>query len=170
MGMAIVSSRWQYFINAVIIFLVLLACSVRCRGRQVVETIGIRNNNPGNLRSHNPYKWPGCLGVDSQGHMIFKKPIDGVRAIVINLKKYRDEKKLKTIKRIVETWVGPKNVNSKNCKNYQRYLALSLQVTPNTNLNLWDANTLRLLTKGIVYFENGKQPYNVSLYKRVFPR
>lgn len=134
-------------------------------------TRGQNNCNPGNVKSKTAqswHKWPGAVGADDVGYLVFKHPIDGVRAIVINLKAYRDKHKIRTCIEIVYRWTNT-DATPKQVWEYASFLAQRLGVKPGQRLNMWDSDTLEALTRGIVHFENGVDPYPESLYRRVFP-
>jgi len=111
--------------------------------------------------------WPGAIGVDDQGHLIFARPIDGLRAIVICLKKYRD-KGLKSPFGIISRWT--RGHPGKDRENYIKFVSHRLNCFEWTRLDLYDPVVLESLTKAIVHFENGKDPYPEKLYRSVFPK
>jgi hypothetical protein len=49
-------------------------------------TLGIRNNNPGNVKKPGNDEWEGTVGYDAQGHAIFVDRAYGVRALYKNFK------------------------------------------------------------------------------------
>lgn len=136
-----------------------------------LEPRGVRNRNCGNLRPNNIVdlsKWPGAIAVDDQGHLIFAQHVDGVRAIVICLKKYRD-RGIKSPHGIIFRWTG-KGVDSESKRSYVKFLCQRLGVFEWSLLNLNDAKTLEIITRTIIHFENGYDPYTESLYAQVFPK
>jgi len=48
------------------------------------ETIGIKNNNPGNLKKPGGETWMGTLDYDDQGYVIFADVFYGTRALYKN--------------------------------------------------------------------------------------
>jgi len=130
-------------------------------------TRGVRNNNPGNIRPNDWKNWPKATGLDDQGHLVFKKPIDGIRAIVINLKLYKKNHNIKTIKGIINRWID--EVPAEERKPYIDFMAERLDVSEHAHLNFYDPLTLKLLTKAIIFYENGYDPYPEKLYKMIFP-
>lgn len=151
--------------------LLFAACFLFAGLLQGVETRGFRNKNPGNLRPNNIHdlsKWPGAIGVDSEGHLIFARDIDGIRAIVIVLKKYR-AKGIRSPHGIVWRWAG-KKANVIDKQNYVKVMRERLGVYEWSLLNMDSAETLEKITKSIIYFENGKDPYPDKLYNSVFPK
>ena len=137
------------------------------------NALGIRNRNPGNIRGRNCAVWPGCIGKDSQGHLIFRKPIHGIKAIVINLKIYRDRHKIRTLQGVANRWVKAYPQADKD--RYAKILAYQVskfsgrRITPRSRLNMWDAGTLEAVTRAIIWVEVGKSDYGKE-YSAVFPR
>jgi hypothetical protein len=135
---------------------------------------GIRNHNPGNITapaSGNFGIWPGAIGVDEEGYLIFKRRIDGLRALVINLKAYRDKHGLRTPYGIIKRWT--RGVSPSDQKRYAETIALRFSAPkPNIfiKLDMWDPSTLEQLTHGIVMYECGSDPYEIELYRRIFPQ
>lgn len=132
---------------------------------------GIRNNNPGNIVVPDSGKiaaWPGAVGADDAGYMQFTSSIDGVRAIVINLRLYRERHGLCTVHDIISRWTRV-NDTLEHRRAYINFVASRLGVTPETKLNLYNAKVLKQLTRAIVYYENGQDPYPDFLYGRIFP-
>ena len=72
-------------------------------------TIGIRNNNPGNIRKGEPWKGLACV-QDDPDFCVFKSMHWGVRALVITLRTYVVVHKLHTIEQIIGRW-APTNEN-----------------------------------------------------------
>lgn len=137
------------------------------------NALGIRNRNPGNIRGNKCSAWPGCIGKDKQGHLIFRKNIHGIRAIVINLKIYRDKHKIHTLQGVANRWVKAYPQVDKD--RYAKILAYQVsrfsgrRISPRSRLNMWDAGTLEAVTRAIVWCEVGKSDYSQE-YLAVFPR
>lgn len=128
---------------------------------------GLRLNNPGCIRSSNWKKWPGAIGVDEEGHLIFKKPIDGIRAIVINLKAYRKNHGIRTLRGISNRWV--KYENSQTSKNYLKSLRQHTGFGSDQKLDFGESRTLRILTRAIIKTETGTFDYEPKAFRSVFP-
>ena len=156
----------KYILAAILAFFA-LCCCVECAP---CDTLGERLNNPGLLRPNNPAKWPGYVGVTPNGYIAFEKPIDGIRAIVIVLKKYRDKHKIFTVRKIVLRYTSGENHKLINYANYIRCVSKRLGVKPDEALNLWDAKVLCKLVRALIYFENGRDVYDVKLYQSIFPK
>lgn len=135
---------------------------------------GIRNNNPGNVTSLHWKSWRGSIGFDNDGYLIFKRRIDGIRAIVINLKAYRDKYGIITPFGIVKRWTrGQSEVDQIKyvrviCERLASHEGVNY-IDPHKRINLNDPETLLVMTRAIIYYENGVDPYPENLYERIFP-
>lgn len=121
---------------------------------------GIRNNNPGNI---NFAKQKGATLERPDGRFAkFESAYDGISAIGRQLLRYYDGKttgkKLQTLNDIIYTWAPPKDNN--NSKAYVAALANKMGVNPGALLNLRDPIVLSSLIDGIIFHENGRNPYS----------
>jgi len=132
---------------------------------------GIRNNNPGNIRgTHFSYAlWPGAVGIDEEEYLKFRRPIDGIRAIVINLRTYHQKYLVCTINAVVCRWTYGE-ANKQERLNYITVLSERVGAKPLEFINMEDARVLEKLTRAIIYYENGVDPYHETVYSRIFPR
>lgn len=119
---------------------------------------GIRNNNPGNLRT-------GSGG--SFGH--YANPQAGLNALSKQLMLYYNGKsaaagyqKLTTLRQIISTY-APSSEN--NTSAYIADLARKLGVSPDAQLNLRNPAQLQALMRGIVQHENGMNPYSAEMFR-----
>lgn len=112
--------------------------------------LGIRNNNPGNLRS-----WPGA--GTSGGFARFATPEAGLAAMSKNLLGYQDRYGISTIGGIVNRWAPASDGN--NVGAYESDVAKRTGFGINQRLNLHDPQTLQALVTAITQHENGQQPY-----------
>lgn len=138
---------------------------------QAENARGIRNNNAGNIRgTHFSFAlWPGAVGIDDEEYLKFRRPIDGVRAIVINLRAYRHNYNIFTIYNVINRWTYSEGTNLEK-KNYIHVVCQRVGKGPFDRLDFGDPIILERLTRAIIYYENGVDPYHESLYARVFPR
>ena len=125
---------------------------------------GIRNNNPGNIRGSNAFKWDGEIGRDSGDFVIFDTPENGLRALARTLRTYRRNYGLNTIRGIVNRY-APTSEN--NTSAYMSHAARTLGVSVDAPLDRSDYP--RLMTV-IVAHENGIQPYTQAQIKEGFNR
>jgi hypothetical protein len=123
------------------------------------DPLGIRNNNPGNLRSG-----AGQIG-SNQGFAVFRTAQEGLTALKNNLLNYARQG-YDTISTIVNRWAPPSD-NNPNNERYKATLARILGAGENQHLNLNDPAVLAGLIRGITQFENGKNPYSADLINSV---
>ena len=125
-------------------------------------TLGIRQNNPGNIRPG--AKFFGETGIGS-GYSTFQNPIYGGRALARLLSTYKNKHSIKNINSLVDRYAPSGDNTPASRKNYKSYLAGKLGVSEETEIDLDDDNTKLALMKGIVEFENkNKNPYTDQDY------
>ena len=73
-------------------------------GGVAVQTRGLRNNNPGNLRGPTP--WQGRVGTDPEGFAIFSSMEYGVRALRVDLTA-KLNRGLDTVQKIITVYAPP---------------------------------------------------------------
>ena len=131
-------------------------------GMQEGGTLGIRQNNPGNIRPG--AKFFGETGIGS-GYSTFKNPIYGGRALARLLSTYKNKHSINNINSLVDRYAPSGDNTPESRKNYKSYLAGKLGVNEETEIDLDDDNTKLALMKGIVEFENkNKNPYTDQDY------
>ena len=151
-----------------------LACALLLATDASAIPRGVRQNNPGNIRCNYVFEfkaWPNAMGVDDEHYLTFKRPIDGVRAIVINLKGYSRKHKICTPRGIVTRWTY-REASPRVLKDYTTVMcrSIGMNIKPDTRLNMEDPRVIQAVTWAIIYYENGYDPYTKALYDRVFPR
>jgi hypothetical protein len=109
---------------------------------------GIRNNNPGNIRSGSA--WQGATGADSAGFVIFKDSCWGIRALATDLTN-KIKRGLTTIRQIITVYAPPSENNT------AAYVAA---VSGSTGLGAddpltGDQQTIHDLIRAIMDHENG---------------
>lgn len=112
--------------------------------------IGIRQNNPGNLR-----RWGGADTVN--GFAAFPTAIAGLSAMAQNLLNY-SKSGIRTIAGIIQKWAPAADGN-----NVAAYIAHVIQQTgygEKQILDLKDPAVLESLMKAMINHENGQQPYD----------
>lgn len=135
------------------------------------EPRGIRNSNPGNIRSRDGNsvgRWKNATGVDDKGYLTFRRDVDGIRALIINLKVYHKRYKINTVDRIIRRWCN--DVDEAGKVSYIKFVSGRLDVGPNTKLNMEDPQVLLSIARAIVHFENGKDPYSQRTYDKVLKK
>lgn len=109
--------------------------------------LGIRNNNPGNLR------YVGQVGASygEGGFAHWETMGEGIQALDDQIKRY-ERRGLNTIRKIISTY-APKNEN--NTEAYIKAVAKSLGIDPDQLLEGSDAQN-RMIERGIIEMENGQ--------------
>lgn len=115
---------------------------------------GIRNNNPGNLRSS---EFKGTVGVDGEGYGKFDTPESGLRAMAKNLLVQQEKHGLNTVESIITKYAPP---NENDTASYIATVAKAIGVGPADKLNLKDPVVMQKLMTAMIQQENGVQPYS----------
>ncbi len=149
------------------LFLIVSTCFGACP-----STIGIENNNPGNLMVGRK-QWVGAIGRDPWKHIRFDTPENGIRAIKILLGTYKKKYKVTTVERLVGIWIGPVKDDPKHqreaadyLKKMRRYVGVKI----GQKIDLADEETLKKVTRAIIKAENYCDPYPESLYDEIFSK
>lgn len=125
-------------------------------------TIGILNNNPGNIKRANSV-WKGQIGVDKQGHVVFSKVELGLRAMARVLKNYYLVHKLDTIDKVIERYVETRTEKDIKMKmEYKYFLSKQLKINIHERFNI--LSRMPELMMAMVYYENGINPYPAYIY------
>lgn len=119
--------------------------------------LGIRDNNPGNLRYiANPARaWNGQVG-DNQGFGVYISPELGVRAMSHQLQEDFANGDT-TLADLITTWAPP---TENNTPAYIAAVAAQTGLDPNAPLDLYP--NLPAIVAAIIQHENGEQPYLMS--------
>lgn len=137
---------------------------------------GLRRNNPGNVRTGQP--WQGLTEQqDDSGFCTFVDPEHGIRAMMLILHTYAG-RGITTIEGIITAW-APSEEN--NTEAYINDVVGRLGVKPTDNLihpargtqdkpatgdaYTRDAGTVTALCKAIIHHENGRQPYADKVFQ-----
>ncbi|MFY3647720.1 phage tail tape measure protein [Achromobacter xylosoxidans] len=115
---------------------------------------GIRNNNPGNL------VYVGQTGASKEANgrfATFASAQEGLNALAAQLRRY-GQRGLNSIQSIVNTY-APASEN--NTGAYANYLAQKMGIDTDTQFDVnSDPAALAALIRGIVEYENGRNPYS----------
>lgn len=122
------------------------------------DPLGIRNRNPMNLRDAG-IAWRGRIGAN-QGYVVFDRALNGIRAGMLNLHTYFQRDHRDTVRKIVTAW-APSHENPTDA--YVQFVASRLGVAPDQRLS-WHVHVIPL-SRAIVHFENGRDPYSAELYE-----
>lgn len=113
---------------------------------------GIRNNNPGNLRSD--VQWAFMTGDDGSGFAVFDDSVHGLRALAKDLTTKINKDGLNTITAIISKYAPPsENVTSA----YIQSVVDDAGYPADAQLSA-DDQTLSRLMRAIVNHENGEGP------------
>jgi hypothetical protein len=113
--------------------------------------LGIRNNNPGNIRYNILNQWTGQTGQE-KGYAKFSAPQYGYRAMFLLLKRYINSYGLKTINQIGPRW-APSSEN--NTAAWSRNVATFSGIDINAPINPTNPLQMINLARGITAAENG---------------
>lgn len=125
---------------------------------------GLRNNNAGNIRGNDRYKWLGEIGRDNDNFVIFDTPENGLRALARILQTYRKSYGLNTIAGILNRYAPP---SENNTESYIRHATKVLGINRNAPLTPTDYPRLMAV---IVAHENGQQPYSMAQINEGYQR
>ena len=118
---------------------------------------GIKNNNPGNIRSGTTV-WAGLASAQTDPDFcVFISPEMGLRAMMVLLLSYYHRHGLNTVRSICNRWAPP---SENDTGAYGDNLANFLKVTQDTVLNLDDPLLVSRVAAGICMNENGRAPAN----------
>lgn len=112
-------------------------------------TLARQNRNFLNIKTlSNGGYWVGQIGVDQQGHAIFKDPIWSIRAGIILLRTYENKHKIDTITKLVDRFC------TGNKKDYVRCLVKATKIGKDQKISL--TQNLHLLIPAMIVFETGE--------------
>lgn len=115
--------------------------------------IGIRNNNPGNLRA-----WGNT--PQAGGYARFASPEAGLAAMIKNLQAQQSVHGLNTISGIISKWAPP---NENNTAAYIAEMEKSTGFRANQPLDLTDRKTVAPLVSGIIKHEGNSAGYSKEM-------
>ena len=119
--------------------------------------LGIRSNNPLNIRYLETNQWLGLVGESVGGYCIFSQPVYGIRAAARVLRSYR-RRGIVTLADIVSTWAPHDDDNPTQA--YINNVATWTGLRRDAVIN--EAEYPALLA-AMIRQENGSQPYSMSL-------
>lgn len=123
----------------------------------VLEPLGIRLNNPGNIEFNAANNWLGEVRPSSnKRYTQFSHPVYGIRALARTLNTYGEKYGLRTVRQVIERW-APEEENDT-----EAYIADVVQragIGPGVDIR---ANFAGVVA-AIIHHENGKQPYDMQL-------
>ncbi len=124
--------------------------------------LGLRTNNPGNLRASNGL-WQGQIGITAQGFCVFDTPENGLRALCKNLVLYHTSHALSTVRGIITRWAPP---SENDTLAYVIAVANRIGYAPDAQLRMNDPAIIAALCGAIVNHENGQQPFSAKMLQQ----
>ena len=120
---------------------------------------GIRNNNPGNLRTSDAH-WLGKLSPSRDPDFEqFDTPEHGIRALAKVLLAYYQNHGLDTIRQIISRWAPP---SENNTSAYVEQVCGQCGVSADQPIDLTVPDMLAAVTEAVIFHENGTCPYTVA--------
>lgn len=116
-------------------------------------SLGLHNNNPGNIEFSDKNPWEGQIGSDGR-FAKFATPEHGIRALGKNLLSYNRLHGLDTVGEIITRYAPPKE-NETDA--YIKAICAQLGVGANDQIDVTNPSTLAALCAGIIRQENGKK-------------
>ena len=130
------------------------------------QPIGIRNNNPCNIKYSSANNWAGQTGC-SKGFCVFSSPLYGFRAAFVLIRNYYMKHGLRTTCEIISRWAPD---GSKIERNYARCVAQGCGISATERIHPDDEDFMVSFVKGMVRFENGCCPYDDTLMRHCITR
>ena len=125
-------------------------------------TLGLRQNNPGNIRPGAGFI--GETGVGS-GYATFQNPLFGGRALARLLSTYKNQYGISNVDSLIDRYAPSGDNTMESRTNYKGFIANKLGVGKDDEIDLDDDNTKLGVMKAIVEFENrNENPYSDQEY------
>ena len=116
--------------------------------KDVKETKSIQNRNPGNVKTlGKKNEWKGAIGVDDQGHVIFKNMAWGLRAMALTLLAYETKHGINTVEALIKRFC------TSNHKAYIAHINKALRLKPGQKFSI--RKRLPELMTAMIRFESG---------------
>lgn len=122
------------------------------------STVGTRNNNPFNIEYRPSINWVGQLGTDGR-FAVFDTAQNGLRAGMINIHTKFKRDGANTIRRLIPI-LSPSFENPTEA--FIQFVSRTIAVAPDAPM-VFERDIIKL-SKAIVTFENGFNPYPDTLY------
>ena len=131
-------------------------------GAIYMQTRGLRNNNPGNIR-HGSSRWQGMSADQSKDKSFvqFDEPEYGIRALTVLLRNYQSRYGLNTVREIINRWAPP---TENDTGAYVAHVAREANLNPDAEININD-HIVPIVTT-IIKHENGLNPYPAELISK----
>ncbi|QJD91807.1 hypothetical protein HH213_17955 [Duganella dendranthematis] len=133
------------------------APTVQTSAQQAAAPLGVRNNNPGNLR-----QW-GDMPRDAKGYAMFPTPQAGLDAAIKNLRAQQQVHGLSTIEGIISKWAPP---SENNTGAYISDVVKRTGFGAKQRLNLDDPATVAPLISSIIKHEGNGAAYSEEMINK----
>lgn len=117
-----------------------------------MTTLGIRNNNPFNIRFYRRNKWKGCVG-ENRHFCVFESLDYGLRAGVITLRTYIKKHRLESVESIISRFAPSNENDTHSYISYCRTALLSLGYS--TDIIKYKSHAFVRLCCAICMYESG---------------
>ena len=119
--------------------------------------LGLRNNNPGNLKMTSPQQgWMGSINRAENTDGTFEQflfYVYGLRAMLKLMRSKMKEEGKNTIRRLITTWAPP---SENSTETYIAHVAEATGIPQNQPIDINDRDRLYALARAIELFENGQ--------------
>ncbi len=116
--------------------------------KDVKENRSIQNRNPGNVKTlGKKNEWKGAIGLDDQGHVIFKNMAWGLRAMALTLLAYETKHGINTVEALIKRYC------TSNHKAYIAHINKALRLKPGQKFSI--RKRLPELMTAMIRFESG---------------
>lgn len=123
---------------------------------------GLINHNPFNIRYRRDIDWRGQVGTDGT-FAVFDTDLNGIRAGMINMHTKFVRDGANTVRKLI-TILSPPSENPTEA--YINFVASRVHASPDQPLD-FAANVIPI-SKAIVLFENGTNPFSDNLYHAAY--
>ena len=132
------------------------------------ESLGIRQNNPGNIVYDPHTNWIGqCMPHPGGRFVWFDGAIYGLRALIMTLRTYELRHGCNTLSKFINRWAPPvENNTSTYLSDVLFYLRGG--ATADGFYSVMTPAPGIALAQAIVHHENGAQPYDETLWTRAY--
>ncbi|MBS9442267.1 structural protein [Photorhabdus heterorhabditis] len=131
-----------------------------------MQSRGIRNNNPGNIRWGD--NWQGLVPESQRTDKSFCQfisPEYGIRAMIKVIRNYNRKYGINTVSGIISRW-APEIEN--NTAGYINRVCKDTDVTRDQVVDVFNQAFMTKLIKAIITVENGSQPYSNEVIDKAF--
>ena len=123
-----------------------------------MTALGIRSNNPLNIRYNPANKWIG-QSEPNNGFCTFASPVDGIRAAAILIQNHYDKRGAASIRAIVSIW-APAQEN--DVGSYVESVCQRSGFADDDVLDFHTYEHVRPVLAAMIWHENGSQPYTAA--------